>query len=243
MADFFTGLLVIPVLNIRLVVNIREISHPFSVFSEFIVIQVMAATTFSICAVSLDRFTAIVFSMSYERIVTTRRCLRVILAVWASSLIPALPRIPSQTSLSLRGVLLGALLIIIVFPFSVIAFCYMSIFRAARRHRRQINTNTVSPQPPRQVDKAAVTVAMVILIFLSSWIPILCFSVYELVHTSRVSVCKDLRFRLRFFAFSGLLALGSSVCNPVVYTLRYRRLRKVLKSLLCGWREANRSGN
>ena len=94
-------------------------------------IHTATATTFHLCCVSVDRFIAIRFPFRYQDIVTKKRCCTVIILVWL-------------ISLDLLGNIAGAVLwlslafITFIASLFVITFCYIFMFKAARRQCRRM---------------------------------------------------------------------------------------------------------
>lgn len=234
MADFLTGLLVIPTWSIRLILDFRKPSNPFSIVTELLTLLTMAASTYSLCAVTLDRYFAIIHTLKYNLMVTRNRTFKVIIVVWVMSFLTGIFRTFFSDQKRLRLVYICSIAIIAIIPFTIITISYVRIFLVARIQARRIAAEhrSVSPESKRNT-KAAKTVAIVILIFTLSWLPLLVFCALEFRHVSFYSVCDNLRSRFRFAAVAVVLAFTSSVWNPLIYTLRYKKFRQAFKRIIC----------
>ena len=94
-------------------------------------IHTATATTFHLCCVSVDRFIAIRFPFRYQDIVTKKRCCTVIILVWLISL-DLLRNIASAV------LWLSLAFITFIASLFVITFCYIFMFKAARRQCRRM---------------------------------------------------------------------------------------------------------
>ena len=134
-ADLLVGLVIDPVwIVIRCLIQPSVKSTLY--YSIYVLwIHTTTATTFNLCCVSVDRFIAIRFPFRYQDFVTKKRCCMVIILVWLISLC-----LPFTTiSLMFLGNIANAVLwlslafVTFVAPLFVVTFCYMFMFKTARR--------------------------------------------------------------------------------------------------------------
>lgn len=61
LADFLVGLVAVPLWIARAVLNITLNTHVLFITSDFITIQTLMASTYSLCSVTVDRYVAIIW--------------------------------------------------------------------------------------------------------------------------------------------------------------------------------------
>ena len=90
-ADLEVGLVVYPV-YIALTVTRKWFSaHLVYRLENFLWIQCLVTSTFTLCAISIDRLIAVTFAIRYKQIITKKRCYRTILSIWITSLFSDVP--------------------------------------------------------------------------------------------------------------------------------------------------------
>ena len=94
-------------------------------------IHTTTATTFHLCCVSVDRFIANRFPFRYQDIVTKKRCCKVIILVWLISLDP-------WGNIASAVLWLSLAFVTFITSLFVVTFCYMFMFKAARRQCRRM---------------------------------------------------------------------------------------------------------
>ena len=97
-ADFSVGLFMNPLWVAKSVLNIWKSDNHLSTAIEVLTMQTIVATTFSLCAVSVDRYIAVT-RMRYIEIMSWKRIRITILLIWTFSMLFASPhyRSPSAT--------------------------------------------------------------------------------------------------------------------------------------------------
>lgn len=182
LADLLVGLVAIPLWISRAVLNITENTHVLCLSSDFITIQTLMASTYSLCSVTVDRYVAIILPYKYNHVVTRNRCFAAILIAWAFTMVLAMVLASFRFIVGLRSELpkfyVAAAIFGIDLPIVVICFCYARIFKAAKEQRTKICslTSSVRAASLRQ-RKAAYTIAIVIGVYMIFWTPtfIVCF--------------------------------------------------------------------
>ncbi|KAI4895902.1 hypothetical protein NFI96_003255 [Prochilodus magdalenae] len=205
----------------------------------------------SLLLTSMDRYLCICQAPRYKLLLTRRRSLLGISALWILTIVISfLPlfgwrqREPPYSQLfpyvkpQYMGCWAGLMLVVL---FLILA-AYALILWKAHHHEAAMET----PKPGRstkgrhdrmRVDiRLAQTLGFILLILVVCWVPSLTIMV--------VDVSRELnRSEQRVFAFCGTLCLVNSAVNPLVYALRCRELRRALLTLLRRVRGACSPGN
>ena len=138
-ADLLVGLVIDPVwIVIRCLIQppVQSTLH-YCIYMLWI--HTTTATTFNLCCVSVDRFIAIRFPFRYQDFVTKKRCCLVIILVWLISLCLPFTAISIGLLGNIASTVLWLFLAFLTFvaPLFVVTFCYMFMFKAARRQCRR----------------------------------------------------------------------------------------------------------
>lgn len=224
LADLLVGLVAIPLWIARAALNITENTHVLCLSSDFITIQTLMASTYSLCSVTVDRYIAIIMPYKYNHVVTQNRCFAAILTAWAFTMVLASFRFIVGLRSELPKFYIAAAIFGIDLPIVVICFCYAKIFKAAKAQRTKISslTSSVRAASMRQ-RKAAYTIAIVIGVYMIFWTPtfIVCF----------------LDFSLHLCFYDAWLAtvsvsLANSALNPWIYAARNKQYWRAFKRVL-----------
>lgn len=196
---------------------------------NFLWIQSLVTSTFTLCAISIDRLIAVISAMQYKQIVTKKRCYYVVVSIWILSLAfgssPLLVDDPDKASI----VWIVCLLLTFVIPLAIIIYCYAHIFRAAQDQKVKVSSlNPAEAAEMLRNRKAASTAAIVIGLFFVTFFPNVVFSCLDLA--SKDGCEKAVVYR--HWLWGILLAFSSSACNPFVYAARIREFKCACKTLL-----------
>ncbi|XP_078370247.1 beta-2 adrenergic receptor-like [Oculina patagonica] len=233
-ADFSVGLVIDPTwIAIRCLIQPPENWHTLNKVMDMLWIHTTAATVFNVCCVSVDRFIAIRFPFRYQDIITKKRCYTVIIMVWLISLFfPLLVLFEDVQNLWL---ILSVLTFVI--PIAIVTFCYVWIFKAARKQAttiRQENQPADSPNQPTHAKenyKAIKTIGFVLGIFIVSWMPCLVVSV---VHEfAAYDECVNHKLYSVVWPWIEAIAFTSSAINPWIYYLRNSAFREAFRRRFC----------
>lgn len=251
-ADLLVGILLNPLLASKTIIfSYLYPERPLkgSVFDkveDFAWIQAVVATTFGLTAISIDRYIAINFGLRYEELASRKHCLIATASVWSISLVFASVRLftDEQQHLSILWLVMGVITCIL--PVVIITFCYLSILKAARNQVRKIlrESHVASSQVTSaawsdknvQIShrKTALTVAIVILLFIVLWVPSLVTAAIQL-GISGSKKPKDQRtltiIERRVWVWASLVAYFSSAANPWVYSIRSTQFRVACKRI------------
>lgn len=195
----------------------------------------------SLLLTSVDRYICIYHAPRYKLLLTRRRALFGIAALWTMilviSFLPLLgwrckkefpcswlfPYIDPLYMGCWVGLMLGVLSFIVV--------VYMLILWKAHQHegameRPKVGRATLGRQVKMRLDiRLARTFGLILLILVLCWLPSLSIMMVDV--TRKLSLKEQ-----RAFAFCGTMCLVNSAVNPLLYALRCRELRRALQHLV-----------
>ena len=232
-ADLLVGLVIdTSWMAIRCLIQPLE-SPVLSMVMDMLWIHTTAATVFNLCCVSVDRFIAIRFPFRYQDIITKKRCYTVISTVWFISLFLPLPVI----FVDVENLWLFLSVLTFFIPTSVVVFCYVWIFKAARKQAATITRqnqpadNIDGPSRAKQNYKAIKTIGFVLGVFIASWMPCLVVSV---VHQFAANDdCVDHKPYSVVWPWIEAIVFTSSAINPWLYCFRNSEFHEALQRRFC----------
>ncbi|XP_022801322.1 beta-2 adrenergic receptor-like [Stylophora pistillata] len=232
-ADLLVGLVIDPLwIAFRCLIQPSNVTQTtLDKFMDMLWIHTTAATTLNLCCVSVDRFIAIRFPFRYLDILTKRICRSLIVMVWFTSLLLPFPVI----FVNVEKLWLFISLVTFFIPATVLAVCYIWIFKAASNQARRITGENVegaderqSTSPSRTIQnyKAIKTIGLVLGVFVVSWMPCLTLSiVHEFIAKDP---CIDKKLYNVVWPWIEAVALSSSAINPWIYYFRNSDFREAL---------------
>lgn len=122
-ADIIVGLVLNPIWATRSAMNIWKDKEPLTIASECLAAHTVVATSLNLCAVSIDRYLAVVKVFRYDTSLSERRCRIIICSIWLAACLALLPRALIQDRLDLQSLGLWG----VQSPFS---FLYVSLLTA-----------------------------------------------------------------------------------------------------------------
>ncbi|KAM6968089.1 cannabinoid receptor 2 [Aplochiton taeniatus] len=194
----------------------------------------------SLLLTALDRYLCIHRASSYKVVLTRRRALLGLMALWSATLlISFLPllgwRCPTDLTPSCLRLFpyidqgyLACWTSFILVMFGLILGAYALILWKAHRHEASMNGLKAAGQARMRMDiRLARTFSLVLLILMGCWLPVLSFMVADVVVVLTHA-------QQRAFAFCSTLCLVNSAVNPLFYALRCRELRESLVRMVTG---------
>ncbi|XP_075386649.1 B2 bradykinin receptor isoform X1 [Tenrec ecaudatus] len=198
----------------------------------------------SICflmLVSIDRYLALVKTMSIGRLRGVRWAKLYSLVVWGCTLLLSSPMLmfrtmkdyseeghnvtaciikyPSTTWEVCTNVLLN--LVGFLLPLSIISFCTMHILRVLRNNEMQKFKEVQTER------KATVLVLAVLLLFVVCWLPFQVSTFLDTLHRlGLISSCRDVQIIDVFTQIGSYVGYCNSCLNPLVYVIVGKRFRK-----------------
>lgn len=231
-ADFTVGLIMNPLWVLKSVLNIWESDNTLSTAIEVLTMQTIVASTFSLCAVSVDRYIAVT-NIRYSELMTWNRVRIVVVSVWIFSIVFACLRLVIVDPFQLPKLWIAASVLTVVLPALLISLCYYCIFKAARLQIRRITLDeTINPDEAiaqAKNRKVAFTIGIVVGVFLICWSPSL---VISLVQLSCSDPCKKMKLN-RYWFWGALAEFSNSAFNPFIYCIRSRDFRQAVSRVLC----------
>ena len=233
-ADLLVGLLMNPIYTSIFTVHdaTQDDMHPLRVTEHWLWLQTVITSTFTLTAVSIERFIAVTKCFRYSEIVTVKRCCYCVASIWIFSIFYASQRFVVDRVEDLPSLWICTTLLTVFFPFLVILYCYVCIFKAARTQCiRIVADNTVNSAYCKEVlknKKAAWTLCIVIGLFALLWSPSLALSLW---HVSTTDATKQRCIDYLWF-WAAFLSFTSSFCNPWIYAIRTRDFRMAFLKVL-----------
>lgn len=230
-ADLMVGAIMHPVVAVKSSLNITYNMHPLAIFTECLTLQTLPATTFSLCAISIDRYIAITMVFKYDELVTTKRCIRVIGLFWLLTLILPAVRLTISDPEDLPNLWTAAVICTFVFPMVVICYCYYHIWKTAKRQEKRIAQLRVTDEKRAaaavQNVKAAWTIGIIIGVCVLFWTPSFVMGV---VQNMMADECKKKQMNATWM-WGQTVAFSLSAIDPIIYTFRNTDFMKACKKL------------
>ena len=232
-ADVLVGLVIDPYWIVIRCWNSRRVQRKLFMITKMLWIHTTAATTLNSCCVSIDRFIAIRFPFRYQDSLTKRRCFAVIILVWFISL--SLPFLMfSREGKDRKELFVSITITICLVPLLVVSFCYILIFKLARKQFRRILETTNIPDSGENIRvrvvqnlKAIKTVGFVLSACIITWMPSV------VLRSVKFYYIEEGRSRRKVISVVGLwvdaIAFTSSAINPLIYYFRNSDFRRAFR--------------
>ena len=232
-SDLAVGILSQPMFGVIIAVMLRRLSngqHNFALFCPtvltvcyYFMFGLIFASFLNIIIITLDRLLAVRLHLRYQDLVTLKRLITVLVAIWITSAIPITIFISVPEGDRLAGAVIDFLGIILTTVVNIY------IYKVVRFHRNQIQCqfqvqNRQGLEIIRQ-NKSAYNALIVYVVFLACYLPLF---------TSFILLTVD-NFRSSFLVFdhvSIFFAFLNSSLNPLLHCWRYREIRLNVKNSL-----------
>ena len=200
---------------------------------------------FSILAIAVDRYFAVIYPYRYKQLMTPRRASIVIVFIWLYCLTFTSSLISYYISQTEERIFIKLSLLSVILPFPVyigaivsqIAIClitsvalYVRIFVAIRkRHQASLSLRGRNPQTETiESRRITQTMALVLGALIISWTPYTVLS---------VTVTQDFIQQHNWFTYVAmatiLLLYANSFMNPIIYAARSTAFRHAYWNMLC----------
>ena len=233
-ADVFVGLVIDPVWIVIICWIQPRGQRNLIMLTKMLWIQTTAATTLNSCCVSIDRFTAIRFPFRYQDILTKRRCLAVIILVWFISLSLSFPILFFQPGKDRKELFVSITCTMFLAPLLVVSFCYIIIFKVARKQFGRILAAKKLPDSSENIRarvtqnfKAIKTVGFVLSACIITWMPCVVLLLVDLV--VKEERCRIRKVKSVVLPWVQAIAFTSSAINPLIYYLRNSDFRRAFR--------------
>ncbi|KAK3701531.1 hypothetical protein QZH41_007898 [Actinostola sp. cb2023] len=202
----------------------------------FIVFFIMILGVLNLCAVTWDRYTAVIDPFGYRNKLQ-KYYKKILIAVWMTSLLFTL--IPLAWNADLKSVyhkyfLVVALVVFVIIPYVSIVIAYVRIWLRLRSHvieMKRMDITNEQREGARRASLEGKTVKLFIVVasvFLVSWLPVLYMTVVESV-LGRPDLVPIQLEQASLFSI-----VGSSLLNPLLYAL----MKRDFKAKLVGYAQA-----
>ena len=234
-ADVFVGLVIDPVWIVIVCWIQPRGQRNLITLTKMLWIQTTAATTLNSCCVSIDRFTAIRFPFRYQDILTKRRCLAVIILVWFISLSLSFPILFFQPGKDRKELFVSITCTMFLAPLLVVSFCYIIIFKVARKQFGRILAAKKLPDSSENIRarvtqnfKAIKTVGFVLSACIITWMPSVVLLLVDFYY-AKEERCRIRKVKSVVLPWVQAIAFTSSAINPLIYYLRNSDFRRAFR--------------
>ena len=179
---------------------------------------------------SVERYTAIKYSLKYDSIVTSTRLTVAVVCSWLVANVQALGRFGNSHLLTV--ITFYFTLSTVFLSILVIIYCQIVLYFVSRRHMKQIKSELVSRGDTVKFlkeKKALITTTIIIGVVFMSYTPVIFFSIARFALPSgnyTVRLISPLR------PLGATCILINSIFNPIIYCWRNKKLRKAFFELL-----------
>ena len=223
LSDLAVGLLVQPFFTVIFIFEVSQESYPgLSSIFRFIQAIFISATILTLTSVSVDRCLALVLHLRYVAVVTVKKTLLVLCLIWLASVVYAI------TFLVDRELHRSVSFVIIALCIVVNACTCSTIYRICRRHRIQIQNQSLANQPEafdmKRYRRSLITMILLLILLVICYTPYLCMR--AVANFTDWPSSPQKKFMMRWSAF--LVYLNSSI-NPLVYCWRLPAMRVAMK--------------
>ena len=234
-ADVFVGLVIDPVWIVIVCWIQPRGQRNLITLTKMLWIQTTAATTLNSCCVSIDRFIAIRFPFRYQDILTKRRCLAVIILVWFISLSLSLPILFFQPGKDRKELFVSITCTMFLAPLLVVSFCYIIIFKVARKQFGRILAAKKLPDSSENIRarvtqnfKAIKTVGFVLSACIITWMPSVVLLLVDFYY-AKEERCRIRKVKSVVLPWVQAIAFTSSAINPLIYYFRNSDFRRAFR--------------
>ena len=227
-ADFAVGLTCFPTIFLCEKLVLCESTWGY----DIAVLAIYSSVT-NLCAMTVDRYIAIIKPLRYVTWMTSRRAAFLVLLAWsipiALDFIPTLCARLEKCNMQNRSLIFSKMILLEIVPCVILLIATIQIILTARRHwwqtarlHAQLRFNQVNHRQPRDISSVKVIITVVIG-FLTCYCVEL-FSVIRFLFNSSIPTLEVINVIV-------LLAVVNSAANPIAYALFKRDIRRELKTL------------
>ncbi|XP_031574837.1 beta-4C adrenergic receptor-like [Actinia tenebrosa] len=231
-ADLIVGSLANPLyVFLSLMKSLRDV-RAIKNAETFVWLLTVTATTYNLCAVSIDRFIAVTKPLRYHQLVTIPRCLKAIGLTWIFAIIFASASFFVPLS-DIASIWITGSVTTVFVPLVIISYCYFKIWRAVQHQVNMINAVDNSGDSQgiarnrAKNRKAAWTFGIIILLFGILFLPSL---ITNFIAIEAKTQCDFFEVN-RIWFWTSVTSYSSSAINPWVYTIRMQEFRGAFKKI------------
>ena len=219
-ADCYVGITALPMFVVFLFVDYDTMRF----ITAALYMQSLAASMYSLCAVTIDRYIAVRWPLRYHSLVTFWRML---CFVWVFSVLAAVMPYTFGGYVSW----FVSVLLVFLLPIALITYCYAFMLREAYRQKKDESQRTAGEMAARAENrKAAVTVAIVVGVFLLFTTPVIVAGIGNAIGNSLGLCGHDNPFE-KGSRWVSLVSYSNSAINPFIYAARKTEFREAFKKI------------
>ncbi|XP_065121523.1 trace amine-associated receptor 13c-like [Paramisgurnus dabryanus] len=238
LADLLIGLIVMPLEAIRLIETCWYFGETICRVFSVIMGLLFSASLSNLVLIAVDRYVAVCHPLLYPQKITVTRIITIICVSWfcySAYNISALTT--SQTNSTCKGECIFMLtfdwkitdlFVSFLFPCTIIITLYLRIFYVAHHQVKVINSLmrsgkhlTEGSVRRKSESKAALTLGIIVMVYLFCWIPFYSLSLTPNTRMTSVIAC-----------FTLWMVYISSALNPLIYAIFYPWFRTSVKYIL-----------
>ncbi|XP_011368476.1 melanocortin receptor 3 [Pteropus vampyrus] len=203
------------------------VQHMDNVFDSMICISLVASIC-NLLAIAVDRYVTIFYALRYHSIMTVRKALALIAAIWVCCGVCGVVFILYSES----KMVIVCLITMFFAMLLLMGTLYVHMFLFARLHVKRIAAlppaDGAAPQH-HSCMKGAVTITLLLGVFVVCWAPFFLHLVLIIAcPTHPYCVCYTAHFNTYL-----VLIMCNSVIDPLIYAFRSLELRNTFKEILC----------
>ena len=243
-ADSLVGTVVMPCAVDSVVSGQWRCGEFWGTFNGFANFFFCISSIMHLMVLSLDRYVAINYPLMYPKIITKKRSIVICVGLWIYSAIWALLPLFKVSSYECfipyigvckqedwsgeksGGFLFAILVVSTTYGVAVLVICYTytRILFVIFKQVKQINQTTRSihttKNRPQKVSskKGVLTLLSVIILYLVSWSPYCVLTAFEIAKGKKLSTTASM--------ITMFIGFANSMCNPIIYAIKYSGFRK-----------------
>ncbi|XP_068928871.1 melanocortin receptor 3 [Petaurus breviceps papuanus] len=201
------------------------IQHMDNVFDSMICISLVASIC-NLLVIAIDRYITIFYALRYHSIMTVKKAITLIGAIWVCCFICGIMFIiysESKTVIVCLVTMFFAMLLLM-------ATLYMHMFLFARLHVKRIAALPADGVMHQHTCmKGAVTITILLGVFIFCWAPFFLHLILIITcPTNPHCICYTSHFNIYL-----VLIMCNSVIDPLIYAFRSLEMRKTFKEIVC----------
>ncbi|KAI5770319.1 unnamed protein product [Gulo gulo] len=205
----------------------RFIQHMDNIFDSLICISLVASIC-NLLAIAVDRYVTIFYALRYHSIMTVRKALAWIAAIWACCGVCGVVFIVYSES----KMVIVCLITMFFAMLLLMGTLYVHMFLFARLHAQRIAAlppaDGAAPQQ-HSCMKGAVTITILLGVFVFCWAPFFLHLILIITcPTNPYCVCYAAHFNTYL-----VLIMCNSIIDPLIYAFRSLELRNTFREILC----------
>ena len=231
-SDLGVGLLVQPLYVAILVMEMDQNTNGtayYSVYKAYLIQKKVSvlASHLGVFALTSNRFLAIQLHLRYQKLVTHKRVVAVVISVWVLSASISAIDIPRQLY---NSKIMYAVIFVVCLITTGLLYC--KLYAAVRHHTKQIHALQVQQATQNEdmanaarLKKSSLATFYVYFVYLVCYLPLSCYLFAKTVNGET-----HLLSRLSYFTRT-LVFLNSSL-NPLIYCWKMRHIRQTVMNIL-----------